>query len=158
MNEEVRALPEKLAGGCMYGAVRYRISGVPNGRRSVPLRSMSTAIRKRLFDARARARTLADLGQFRRAHVNHTAGQPSVNKSGQKYFMIWCRTRPPTPQLGGHRQLPASRFRRHALRRPKRWRDLALRWARQALRNSPRKGRGNNHLSRVFAQDRRLCG
>ena len=29
MNEEVRALPKKLAGGCMYGAVRYRISGVP---------------------------------------------------------------------------------------------------------------------------------
>jgi hypothetical protein len=29
MNEEVRALPEKPAGGCMCGAVRYRISGVP---------------------------------------------------------------------------------------------------------------------------------
>jgi NAD(P)-dependent dehydrogenase (short-subunit alcohol dehydrogenase family) len=32
------------------------------------------------------------------------------------------------------------RLRRHALRRPKRRRDLALRWARQALRNFPRKG------------------
>jgi hypothetical protein len=29
MNEEVRALPEKRAGGCTCGAVRYRISGVP---------------------------------------------------------------------------------------------------------------------------------
>src|ERR1700726_199958 len=56
------------------------------------------------------------------------------------------------------RQLPASRLRRHALRRPKRRRDLALRWARQAHRNSPRKGRVHNHLSRAFAQDRRDDG
>src|SRR3984893_141697 len=71
---------------------------------------------------------------------------------------VHARTRPPPAWHGGHRQLPASRLRRHALRRPKRRRDLALRWARQALRNSPRKGRGNNHLSRVFPQDRRDDG
>jgi hypothetical protein len=29
MSEEVRALPEKLLGGCMCGAVRYRISEAP---------------------------------------------------------------------------------------------------------------------------------
>ena len=43
---------------------------------------------------------------------------------------------------------------RHALRRPKRRRNLALRWTRQALRNFPRKGRGNNSVSRLLARRR----
>ena len=51
--------------------------------------------------------------------------------------------------------IPASSPRASAT---KRRRDLALRWARQALRDFLRKGRGNNHLSRVFAQDRRDDG
>jgi hypothetical protein len=58
-----------------------------------------------------------------------------------------ARTRPPPAWHGGHCQLPASGLRRHTLRRPKRRRDLALRWARQTLRDFSRKGRGNNHLS-----------
>jgi hypothetical protein len=54
MNEEVRALPEKRAGGWMCGAVRYRISGVPTVA-ALCHWSMSTAIRKHLFDSHHRA-------------------------------------------------------------------------------------------------------
>ena len=52
----------------------------------------------------------------------------------------------------------SSRLRRRPLRRRKRRLDLALRRARQAFGDLPGEGRGNDHLSRVFAQDRRDDG
>lgn len=55
---------------------------------------------------------------------------------------------------GGHRQLPESRLRRDPHRRRERRRDLALRVARQALRDFPGTGRGSDRLSRLFTRRR----
>jgi hypothetical protein len=75
--------------------------------------------------------------------------RPAIGKGLRTHESLWplalqhtfhARTRPPPAWHGDHGQLPASRLRRHALRRPKRRRDLALRWLAKLFAISPEKG------------------